>query len=197
MGKTLFYVSRMYTEVEFKNLAAYVPDDFKQKTSEFWSYVRERLLKLSGKVNKIYRDGIFKDDLEASSQLRSIDNENYLVIKSLVEKGAHFVATEDPILVGESESWVTMLENQKSNIVIQELFQKNLEERIRYISDRIEQTLKDNEVGVLFLKPNLRVELNKSIKVIRMWRFDPSDYLKSWQVQLRLKSTAKKNEDVN
>jgi hypothetical protein len=187
----------MYTEAEFKNLATSVPDDFKQKTSEFWSYINERLLKLSGNVKKIYRDGIFKDDAEALSQLCSMDNENYLTVKGLVEKGAHFVATEDPILVGESESWATMLKNQQSNIVIRELFQKNLEERIGYISDRIEQTLKSNEVGVLFLEPNLRVELSKDIKIIRMWRFDPSDYLKSWQVQLRLKSTVKKNEDVN
>jgi hypothetical protein len=90
-----------------------------------------------------------------------------------------------------------MLKNQQSNIVIRELFQENLDERIGYISDRIEQTLKGNEVGVLFLEPNLRVELSKDIKIIRMWRFDPSDYLKSWQVQLRLKSAVKKNGDVN
>lgn len=197
MGRMLFYVSRMYTETEFKNLATSVPNDFQQETREFWSYVNERLLKLSGKINKIYRDGICKDNGEALSQLCSMDNENYLAVKGLVEKGARFVATEDPILVGESESWATILKNQQSNIVIRELFQENLEERIRYIANRIEQTLKDNEIGVLFLEPNLRAELSKDIKIIRMWRFDPSDYLKSWQVKLRLKSAVKKNEDVN
>ena len=196
MGRMLFHVSRMYTEAEFKNLVTSLPDDFIQKTSEFWSYVNERLSKLSGKINKIYREGICKDDGEALSQLCSMDNENYLVVKGLVENGARFVATEDPILVGESESWATMLRNQQSNSVIQELFQESLEERIRYISNRIEQTLNDNEIGVLFLEPNLRVELSKDIKIIRMWRFDPSDYLKSWQVKLRLTSAprAKKNE---
>jgi hypothetical protein len=186
MGRMLFHVSRMYTEAEFKNLATSLPEDFIQKTSEFWNYVNERLAKLSGKIDRIYRDGICRDAREALSQLCSMDSENCLAVKCLVENGARFVATEDPILVGESESWATMLKNQQSNSVIRELFQENLEERIRYISNRIEQTLKNNEIGVLFLEPNLRVELSKDIKIIRMWRFDPSDYLKSWQVKLRL-----------
>ncbi|UCE95839.1 MAG: hypothetical protein JSV51_09085 [Candidatus Bathyarchaeota archaeon] len=196
MGGLLFHVSRMYTEAEFRNLATTIPEDFNQKTIEFWNYVNERLNKLSGKIDKLYRDGICKDSGEALSQLQMMDNENYLAVKRLVEKGACFIATEDPVLLGESESWAVMLKNQQWDIVIQELFQENLEERMKYISNRIENTLKDNEIGILFLMPNLRVRLSEEIKIIRMWRFDPSDYLKSWQVKLRLKSETENDKDI-
>ena len=193
MGRLLFHVSRMYTEVEFKNLATTIPNDFEQKTSEFWSYVNERLQKLSGKINRIYRDGICKTGREALSQLRSLDSENYVAVKDLIENGARFVATEDPILLGESESWAAMLRGQEWDVVVGELFQENLHERIKHISNIVEKTLKDDEIGVLFLEPSLRAEFSKDIKVIRMWRFDPLDYLKSWQVKLRLRSAAKKD----
>jgi hypothetical protein len=187
----------MYTKLEFRNLASSVPDNFEEKTSEFWSYVHERLNRLSGKMNRIYRDGICKSGGEALSRLRSIDSENYLAVKDLVEKGAHLVATEDPILVGESESWAVMLKNSPLDIGIRELLQENLAERTKYISNTIEQTLKHNETGVFFLLPSLNVELSKDIEIIRMWRFDPSDYLKSWQAKLRLRSSIEKDEDAN
>ena len=186
MAKTLFLVPRMYTETEFKNLSASLPDDFKQKTEEFWVYVNERLTMFSGKINKIYRDSVCKAGEEALSQLHLMDGENYKIVKVLVENGANFIATEDPLLVGESESWAKMLKSQQSNTVVYELFQQNLEDRIRYISKRIDETLEDNEIGVLFIEPDLRVELDKDTKIIRMCRFDPSDYLKSWQIQEQL-----------
>jgi hypothetical protein len=190
MGKTLFLVPRMYTEAEFRSLVASLPDDFKQRTSEFWAYVNQRLVMFSGKIGKIYRDHILKAGEEALFQLRSMDSENYKAARSLVENGAILIATEDPILIGESESWAEMLKSQQSNTVVSELLQQSLEERTKYISNRIAETLEDNGTGVLFVEPSLQVEFDKDTKIIRICPFDPSDYLRSWQVQRKLKLQA-------
>ncbi len=190
MGKTLFLVPRMYTEAEFRSLAASLPDDFGQKTSEFWAYVNTRLAMFSGKVSKIYRDRVFKAGEEALIQLYLMDSENYKAAKGLVENGAGFVATEDPVLIGESEAWAEMLRSQQSNTVVSELLQQSLEERTRHISNRIEETLEDNEIGVLFMEPDLQVEFGKDSKIIKICPFDPSDYVRSWQVQRKLEFQA-------
>ncbi len=187
MVKTLFLVPRMYTETEFKSLTVSIPDDFKQKASEFWVYINTRLAMFGGRISKIYRDQISKSGEEASILLQSMDSENYKTAKNLVENGASFIDTEDPILVGESESWAEMLKGQLSNTVILELFQKNLEDRARYISNRIDETLKCHEMGVLFVIPDLRTEFGKDFRIIKMCPFDPSDYLNSWRVQRELK----------
>jgi hypothetical protein len=110
--------------------------------------------------------------------------------KSLIENGASFIATEDPILVGEFESWAVMLKSQQSNTVASELLQQSLEERIKYISDRIVETLEDSGTGVLFIEPDSQVEFDKDIKIIRVCPFDPSDYLRSWQMRRKLKLQA-------
>jgi hypothetical protein len=180
----------MYTEAEFNSLVASLPNDFEQKTGEFWAYVNTRLAMFSGKISKIYRDHIFKAGEEALSQLRSVDSENYEAAKSLVENGASFIATEDPVLVGESESWAEMVKSQQSNTVVPELLQQSLEERTKYILNRIVETLEDSGTGVLFVEPDLQVEFDKDIKIIRICPFDPSDYLRSWQVQRKLRLQA-------
>ncbi len=187
MGKTLLLVPRMYTETEFKTLTASLPEDFKQKTGEFWDYVNARLAMFSGRLNKIYRDRVCTAGNEALNQLRSMDSENYKAAKDLVDNGASIIATEDPILVGESEAWVEMFKSQQLDTVVLELLQQNLEERAKYISKRIDETLEDNETGVLFIEPDLHVEFGNDFRIIRTCPFDPSDYLRSWQVKTKLK----------
>lgn len=187
MGKMLFLVPRMYTEAEFNSFTASLPDDFKEKTNEFWSYVNSRLTMFSGRIGKIYRDHVCKAGEEGLNQIRSIDSENYKAAKNLFENGANLIATEDPILVGESESWAKMLKSPHSDIIVLELLQQNLAERARHISNRINETLEDNETGVLFIKPDLQIEFSGDLRIIRTCPFDPSDYLRSWQVHIKLK----------
>lgn len=183
----LLYIPRMYSESEFRQMVPVLPPDLHQKTLEFWDYVREKL-RVFSKIDKIYRDELWKAGAEALKALVAVDKENYRIMKKLMEKGAKILATEDPILVAESEAWRTMLLDPQSTFLIRELYQQALEDRCRYISDRINATLEDDEVGVLFIEPSRRIQLPGEMKIIKMFRFDPLDYLKAWQVQLKLKA---------
>ena len=188
MSRMLLHVPRMYTEMEFRKLTLTLPDDFQQKASEFWSYVKEKLLIFDGKIQRIYRDKIDKSEAEALDCLSVLDRENHAIVKELVEKGASFEATEDSMLIAESESWLEMLDSQAANSIVLENYEETIRERDKYISSRINETLKDNEVGVLFMEPDREITVDADIKVIRVCRFDPSDYLRSWQAQLKTKS---------
>jgi len=181
MGRMLLYVPRMYTESEFKKLTLTLPEDFQQKTDEFWSYVKEKLVIFDGKVQRVYRDKIDKSGTEALNCLSMLDRENYVIAKGLVEKGADFEATEDSMLTAESESWLEMLNSKAANSIVLENYRETIRERDKHVSSRINETLKDNEVGVLFMEPNRKITVDADIKVIRVCRFDPSDYLRSWQ----------------
>jgi hypothetical protein len=116
-----------------------------------------------------------------------LDRENYQIVRKLIEGGSSFEATEDPTLLAESLSWLEMVEREPFDTIALELYQETLKERDRYISSRIDETLKDDELGVLFIEPNREVKLNGPVRIISVCRFDPSDYLRSWQVQLKSK----------
>ncbi len=188
MGKMLIRVPRMYSEGEFMSLLKVLPEDFEQKRNEFWSYVDEKLMSFVGKVQRIYRDGICVQGEEALSQLVRLDVDNCKVAKKLVDAGAMFEVTEDALLVAESGNWFSMLASEGSNLTVLEMFEETMKERDSFVSKRVNETLGDDECGVLFMDPSRAVSLNEKIKVIMMCRFDPLDYLKSWQIRLKSKT---------
>jgi hypothetical protein len=180
----LFVVPRMYTENEFKDLVSVIPQDFEAKTCEFWGYVEDKLKPFVGKIQKVYRDEICEGGEKALRHLSVVDRENFLIVKKLVDGGAVFEATEDSMLVAESSSWIEAIRHNPLDAVSLEMFTETVRERDEFVSRRIEETLHDGETGVLFIKPNRSVDPKGSAKVIRVCRFDPADYLRSWQVQL-------------
>jgi pheromone shutdown protein TraB len=188
MTRTLFYVPRMYTHGEFRALTGSLPEDFNQETRKFWKYVEEKLLLFAGRIQRIYRDGNFKSGKDALADLASVDSDNYSLAKKLADRGATFEATEDRIQIAESESWLAMLNSPDSDQMTFELYQQTIEERDNYVASRINETLKADETGVLFFNAGRRIEVIEDIKVITVSRFNPLDYLQSWQVKQRLRA---------
>ena len=179
----LLLVPRMYTEKELKNVVPGLPEDFGPRTLEFWSYVEGKLQGFVGKAQRVYRDEVCQGGEEALAYLSSIQHENFLIVRKLVDNGAIFEATEDSVLVAESKSWVEMIEQNPLDTVSLEMYQETIRERDSYVSRRINETLGDEETGVLFMKPSRRISFNEHVKIIKVCRFDPEDYLRSWQVR--------------
>lgn len=187
MSKMLFLVPRMYTENEFRDLASTIPQDFGPKTFEFWSYVEDKLRAFVGKIQRVYRDEVCEGGDKALVYLSAVDRENFVIVKKLVDGGAVFEATEDSMLVAESASWFEAVRGDPLDRISLEMLQETVRERETYVSRRIGETLQDEETGILFAKPGLTVNVDGSVKVIRVCRFDPADYLRSWQIQLETK----------
>jgi len=187
MTRMLFYVPRMYTETEIKRKITTIPKEFTPKSFEFWSYVEEKLRVYQKKINWVYREEIWKSGKEGLKQLADLDKRNHRVIKKLMENGAKFEAIEDELLVHESRAWIEAIEQQQGNKVISDFYDETLRERATTIVKRIENTLREGEIGALFIEPSRRIQFDKSITVIKMCRFNPLDELKKWQIQQQLK----------
>jgi len=188
MVRRLLYVPRMYSNIEFKILAEELPPDFESKTHEFWAYVEEKLSVFKGRIKRIYRDGNYRGGKVSISNLASTDPHNFSLIDKLIDDGASFEATENHILIEESESWLQILKSRESNAVTLEMYQQTMDERNKHVANRIHETLEDDEIAVLFFEPSRRIKLRDDIKVIKVYRFNPIDYLRSWQAKQRLKT---------
>jgi hypothetical protein len=187
MSRMLIHVPRMFTESELKNLLKVLPDDFEQTKNEFWDYVDEKLAVFAGKVQRVYHDGTCVAGEAALRQLEKSDLANFKIAKKLVDGGAAFEASEDALLVAESESWLETLFYQEQNSAVLELYEETMKDRDSFLSRRIDESLGADELGVLFLEPSRKISLGNA-KIIIMRRFDPMDSLGSWQSQLKSKT---------
>lgn len=178
MARTLVYVPRMFTREEFKELVGEVPEDFDRTAEEFWNYVSERLRSVASKIRWVYSDSFPEGEGKKTSQGEEVE-----VVRALAGSGAQLRAVGDPILVGEVKAWLE-LSRTSSNQVVLDLYRESLKEVGAHIVNVICQTLKDGEMGVLFVDPGLKISFPGEVRVIRMLPFDPQDYLNRHRVRL-------------
>lgn len=180
--KTLVYVPRMFTRDEFQKLVTRVPDDFKSTQDEFWEYVSDRLRAVATKIRWVYTDSD-SHPAEASSKEGML-----AVVAGLVASGVKVQAAVDPLLVAEAEAWRDLARASPSQVV-QELYDESVREIGRHVVEVVDQTLKDGEMGVLFLNPLLHISFPEILRVIRLLPFDPQDYLTRHRVLLTKKNS--------
>jgi len=177
--KTLVYVPRMFTRGEFQKLVMRVPDDFDSTWNEYWEYVSDRLRVVASKIRWVYTDSGSHEEGESSIVGESA------IVAGLVTTGTgvKVQAAVDPILVAEAEAWREMARKSPSQ-VLREMYDESLGEIGRHVFDVVDQTLEDGEMGVLFLDPLLKISFSEKLRVIRLFPFDPQDYLIRHRVML-------------
>lgn len=179
MVRTLILIPKMFSREEFKKLTGVIPEDFNDVSKEFWDYVKQKLKPLVQKVKKVYYE---ESLMKVEKRLKQ--KSEYSIIKMLLENNGSLIC-EDSSLVAETEAWLEMLNKQRDNGAI-ELYEETVKERKEYIAKKINQTLKEGEIGVFLTNLNSNMPFSEDIRIIKMCRFDPTDYLKRWQKKLEL-----------
>ena len=190
MPRTLMIVPRMYAKNGFEVAASYVPDDYDAKSEEFWNYVTGKLSVFKGRIKKLFRESLPTDAREDLLALSKNDERSHSFLVSLLEDGAELEPTEDPMLMAETESWVSMMRGSRNETML-ELYGESLAERNRYVAKRIGESLREGEVGLLLIDSRRRLELSQDIRIIRVCPFDPADYLTTSIVKAKLRSKEK------
>jgi hypothetical protein len=181
----------MFTEEELSKIHPVPPEDFEQRSKEFWDYVEEKL-RTQKKVERLYFDSLTTNEREKALEFV---NKNcakcYDLASKYVQGGAMIETTEDLILVHEASSWASMLQNDETTLLATEdLLSKNMIDRDKFVAKRVSETLREGETGILFLSPGRRANeyLSQDIRVIKIQPFDPADYLNSWVTTMEIKS---------
>ena len=185
MGRTLIVVPRMFTKRELEMTGLKIPADLNDKTKEFWDYVEERLNALSPRISKVYAESACKGGQDDVNMLKETSCRLHRVVSRLVAEGAEMTATEDQMLVLETESW-SSLTRQNTVGAEKQMLEESLEDRREAVSNRVAETLREGEMGVLFISSLQIPDLHSDIRVIRMMPFDPKDYLETLLVSSRL-----------
>ncbi len=177
----LIYVPMVHTMVDMGSEAETLRREYVRRYGEE-GWIRSRLaiegiwegigkqilsLKLNSRRVRIYQDGlpVSGRELQILAEVAARGSRNYQIVQELVQRGATLEGTEDPALLVEEYRYIKAITTAKDRAErkrAQEEYAREgrrlLRERDAFISRRIDETLKDGEVGILFLGSLHRVD---------------------------------------
>jgi hypothetical protein len=140
---------------------------------QFWIGIRQRLrpFRKQARRLRIYQDGlpVCGHELELARQLSVRGSQNHRLLLELAEAGAVLAGTEDPALLRQEHERAGRAAGV-SEPASAARYDDLMEARDRYVAGRIDATLAEEEVGVLFMGALHRVieKLPKDIEVVRL-----------------------------
>lgn len=188
--RRLIYIPVIHTEEDMGSMAGPLKQQFIQRfgtakwhehvltVNKMWAGIKSRILELNldYKKLKIYQDGLplCGKELEIMEDVARLGSHNYRIILELVKKDAELVGTEDAKLLVEEYNMIKKITGM-SNIdqrrreikKVQKRRQELLTERDKFVANRINETVKEGETGILFsgLEHEIDKFLSKDIKV--------------------------------
>ncbi|MDD2339686.1 MAG: hypothetical protein PHG79_05355 [Methanosarcina sp.] len=130
---------------------------------KFWDELEKEIfqLNLDFERTRIYQDGLPCEGEMGMKIIRNtaeLGSKNYQIIEKMIAKGAEIVATENPELLIEERNLLLEILKDSSTSQKEEAKQRYvarkkelLEQRDEYIASRINNTLENEETGVLFI----------------------------------------------
>jgi hypothetical protein len=164
-GRKLFFVPVVYHGEN-------VPEAYNEIMNRYWEQVGKQLEELTSKlgaVRKIYHELIDAPGDQGASAIQELNKKSYNIIKSYMDKKAEMEALEDTDILTEFMDWnrclLIGLQNPKVMTKVYESYVETSKKRNEHIAKKIDDTLKDDEIGVLMMRENHQVQIPADIQV--------------------------------
>ena len=148
------------------------PADYAELYQRYWSGVMEHLLKLEhsmGPIARVYHDSIGLVGEDGLSLAEKLNDRSASVARNKVEAGATFEAAEDQDLVAENLDWqkclMMGLESRTATERVWGFYSETVQKRYDTIAKRIEESLKPQEAGLLFISEEHKVQFPTDVRV--------------------------------
>ena len=139
---------------------------------KYWSQTTahvETLQKQLGEITNVYHEGVFEKEQQAFNMIKSTNPKGEFLIKQLIGRSAAIQITEDQNLVLENSDWqrcfMAGLVSEKVSTAVIEGYQNSLDSRYQFISEQIDKTLAENQIGILFINENHKIQFPQDIHI--------------------------------
>jgi len=165
-GRRLLFVPLLYS-------GKGSPTEYLEKCDKYWKQVEDQVADLElklGQVKKIFHELTPVSGEDGVKAVQDLNDRSYQIIKKRVDTGAQLEAAEERELLTEFMDWskclAVGLQNEKVFTRVYESYAEADKKRNEYISKHIDETLKENEIGVLFMREGHHVQFPTDIQVI-------------------------------
>ena len=175
------------------------PADFTEIFNRCWKQIDEQIVKLEtnlGNVSRVYHEMIFNDGEEGLKILEQLSPESFKVVSVKYKNGAKLQGVEDAELAMENMDWERCLMVAMGQKVRSQIAQFHIEsgaKRYRHISQRIDETLKDREIGLIFVREGHSLQFPQSIEVLNVYPI-ALDELNRWLRDFSSRANARSQE---
>jgi len=138
----------------------------------YWDQIRSQVASLEsglGPIKHIYHEGLTEGGEQAAAYLEVMDQRCHTFLEAKSQAGATLEATENEEVLGETIDLqrCLMLPLTSNNVAtkLREWFADGIRRRYEHISSRINETLGENEVGLLMINERHKVQFPADIEV--------------------------------
>lgn len=164
-GRKLYFVPLIYRGQES-------PEEYLEKFNRYWNQVEDKIgsleLKL-GQVSRLYHELVPYGGEDGIKAVKELNNKSYEIISNRLDKGAQLEAAEENDLLTELMDWsrclAVGLQNQKVFATVYQSCAETARKRNEFIARRIDETLKPDEIGILFMREGHEVQFPADIRV--------------------------------
>lgn len=148
------------------------PLEFAERLDRYWQGVSQHLSNLAstvGDIDRIFHEMIATSGEEGLKMLQLLSPRSHQIVQGECEKGAELTATDDRELLQETIDWQRCLMiGLASPTVAQQVYdsyQESSRKRYEHIAHRIDESLEEEQVGILFIGEDHRVQFASDIEV--------------------------------
>lgn len=178
-GKKLYLVPLVYSSED-------APSEYEEKCSCYWQQVTEQLSNLEtkiGKINRVYHESISLPGDGGMKFVEKLNPDSYQIAKSKCDNGASFEAIEDNEFLQEVMDWerclLIGLVSEKVAGRVSEFYAETSRKRYEFMAKKIDETLKGDEAGLLFIREGHRLQFPTDVEVFSV--FPPAlDEIHRW-----------------
>lgn len=172
-----------------------MPDEGQEILDRYWSQVRDQIENMErrlGTIKHIYHEAIYSSDDGGLKMLDDMNSAISAFVRTLCRSGASMEATDHRALLEESTDWQRCLTiglmSEKVYKLASEGYQEATKLRYEHIGNRIDTTLGENEIGVLFIGQDHRVQFPSDIQVFYVSPPSLDEYRRWAEKQMRAAS---------
>ncbi len=164
-GRKLFFIPLIYLSKE-------LPLEYMEIFHRYWDQVDKQLTELSSKlgaVNRIYHELVAVSGKEGTETIKELNESSHNIIQAYLEKQANLEGVEDYDTLTEFMDWnrclILGLQNPKVINKIYESYIDAAKRRNESIAKKIDESLKPDETGIVFMREGHQVQFPKDIQV--------------------------------
>ena len=164
-GRKLYLVPLFVVPME-------VPEDLSGLLDRYWTGSHQHIANLEsalGPVSRIYHETVFLPGEEGAMLVEQINPRGYGMLRERLDAGAALEALEEQALVEESTDWQRCLTvglvSQKVTALAMQSYIDVTGKRYESMASKIDETLGEDESGILLVGDNHRVQFPSDIEV--------------------------------
>ena len=148
------------------------PPEYVERFELYWQQVSEQITSQEariGKVRRVYHESISLGGEEGLRLIEQLSPPTYRIAVEKCEGDAALEATEQAELSDECLDWERCLMlgfiSRRAAEKVSEMYREAAKRRWEHISRRIDETLQDNEVAILFIRDGHSVQFPPDMEV--------------------------------